>query len=143
MGVGGAVPLAQMPNDASLWSVIPVDACLCSQPSLPRCRFTHKQHRLALAYCLALPCYSPQVKHDDVCAICLDALKPQQTVLDLPCKHDFHKGCILKWLKQSEVIAPVHAPFPSLSYHPNLTPVARVKRHGWGARHSRAIAHPT
>jgi hypothetical protein len=55
---------------------------------------------------------SPQVKPDDVCAICLEALKPQQTVLDLTCKHDFHKGCILKWLKQSEVSSAVRAAFP-------------------------------
>ena len=47
--------------------------------------------------------YSLQVNVDDVCAICLEALKPKQSVLDLSCKHDFHKGCILKWLKTSEV----------------------------------------
>jgi len=43
-----------------------------------------------------------QVKPDDICVICLEALKPQQAVLDMPCKHDFHKACIIKWLKQNE-----------------------------------------
>mmetsp|Transcript_4169 Transcript_4169/g.9016 ORF Transcript_4169/g.9016 Transcript_4169/m.9016 type:complete len:388 (+) Transcript_4169:586-1749(+) len=33
------------------------------------------------------------------CVICLENMRSQQTALKLPCKHDFHKSCIVKWLK--------------------------------------------
>ena len=36
------------------------------------------------------------------CAICLEPLKANQTVLELRCKHEYHRACILKWLKSSE-----------------------------------------
>ena len=38
-----------------------------------------------------------------VCAICLETMRAQQVVLTLPCKHEYHKQCILKWLKNNEV----------------------------------------
>mmetsp|Transcript_14100 Transcript_14100/g.30620 ORF Transcript_14100/g.30620 Transcript_14100/m.30620 type:complete len:278 (-) Transcript_14100:850-1683(-) len=36
------------------------------------------------------------------CCVCLEAMRAQQAVLSLPCKHEFHKGCILKWLKANQ-----------------------------------------
>ena len=37
-----------------------------------------------------------------VCAICLENMRAQQMVLTLPCKHEYHKQCIVRWLKNSE-----------------------------------------
>mmetsp|Transcript_19845 Transcript_19845/g.57019 ORF Transcript_19845/g.57019 Transcript_19845/m.57019 type:complete len:183 (+) Transcript_19845:3-551(+) len=57
---------------------------------------------------------SKQDAKGNVCAICLEPLKTSQVVIDLPCRHDFHKGCILKWLKSSE------APSCPVCKHPAL-----------------------
>lgn len=32
------------------------------------------------------------------CTICLDEYSPAVTVTRLPCSHDFHRGCIVRWL---------------------------------------------
>jgi len=32
------------------------------------------------------------------CCICLEELEPDTTVVQLPCKHAFHRGCAEKWL---------------------------------------------
>lgn len=37
-----------------------------------------------------------------VCAICLETLRAQQQVMTLSCRHEYHKPCILKWLKSCE-----------------------------------------
>jgi len=39
---------------------------------------------------------------DAVCAICLESVREKQLVITLQCKHDYHKSCILKWLKSCE-----------------------------------------
>ena len=39
---------------------------------------------------------------DATCAICLEGLRANQTVLTLRCKHEYHRACILKWLKSCE-----------------------------------------
>ena len=39
---------------------------------------------------------------EQTCAICLEAMRAGQTVLTLRCKHDYHRSCILKWLKSCE-----------------------------------------
>ena len=39
---------------------------------------------------------------EQVCAICLETMRAGQTVLSLRCKHDYHRACILKWLKSCE-----------------------------------------
>ena len=41
-------------------------------------------------------------KGDATCAICLEGLRASQTVLTLRCKHEYHRACILKWLKSCE-----------------------------------------
>lgn len=46
-----------------------------------------------------------EAKGDQTCAICLEALRAGQTVLTLRCKHDYHRSCILKWLKSCETPA--------------------------------------
>ncbi|XXG68008.1 hypothetical protein AAC387_Pa06g1211 [Persea americana] len=35
---------------------------------------------------------------DDVCAVCLDEFQVQQPVMNLPCSHRYHSGCLLPWL---------------------------------------------
>ena len=41
-------------------------------------------------------------KGEQTCAICLEAMRAGQTVLALRCKHEYHRACILKWLKSCE-----------------------------------------
>jgi len=36
------------------------------------------------------------------CSICLDKYKSSDIIKEFPCKHIFHKNCILKWLKNSD-----------------------------------------
>lgn len=36
----------------------------------------------------------------DECNVCWDEYSEDQTVLQLPCNHCFHEGCILKWLEE-------------------------------------------
>ena len=40
---------------------------------------------------------------EDKCPICLQKYKSSDIIKEFPCKHIFHKGCIFKWLKQSNV----------------------------------------
>ncbi len=40
---------------------------------------------------------------EDKCAICLLKYKGADIIKEFPCKHIFHKNCIFKWLKKSNV----------------------------------------
>ena len=40
---------------------------------------------------------------EDNCPICLQKYKNADIIKEFPCKHIFHKNCIFKWLKQSNV----------------------------------------
>ena len=40
---------------------------------------------------------------EDKCPICLQKYKSADIIKEFPCKHIFHKNCIFKWLKQSNV----------------------------------------
>ena len=51
---------------------------------------------------------------DAVCAICLEALKANQTVMTLRCKHEYHRACILKWLKGCETPSCPQCKLPAL-----------------------------
>jgi hypothetical protein len=48
---------------------------------------------------------APTLEKD--CAVCKDQFKletedpEEQVVISLPCKHTFHEGCIIPWLKSS------------------------------------------
>jgi len=39
----------------------------------------------------------------DKCAICLQKFKGTDIIKEFPCKHIFHKSCILKWIKNSDM----------------------------------------
>ena len=40
---------------------------------------------------------------EDKCPICLQKYKGSDIIKEFPCKHIFHKTCIFKWLKTSNV----------------------------------------
>lgn len=40
---------------------------------------------------------------EDKCPICLQKYKGSDIIKEFPCKHIFHKNCIFKWLKTSNV----------------------------------------
>ena len=40
---------------------------------------------------------------EDKCPICLQKYKGADIIKEFPCKHIFHKNCIFKWLKTSNV----------------------------------------
>ena len=40
---------------------------------------------------------------EDKCPICLQKYKSSDIIKEFPCKHIFHKTCIFKWLKTSNV----------------------------------------
>ena len=40
---------------------------------------------------------------EDKCPICLQKYKGTDIIKEFPCKHIFHKNCIFKWLKESNV----------------------------------------
>ena len=33
----------------------------------------------------------------NICQICLDIFRPKEIILEIPCKHTFHKNCLAKW----------------------------------------------
>jgi len=40
---------------------------------------------------------------EDKCAICLQKYKGVDIIKEFPCKHIFHKNCILKWIRTSNI----------------------------------------
>jgi len=40
---------------------------------------------------------------EDKCPICLQKYKGPDIIKEFPCKHIFHKNCIFKWLKKSNI----------------------------------------
>ena len=40
---------------------------------------------------------------EDKCPICLQKYKSADIIKEFPCKHIFHKNCIFRWLKSSNV----------------------------------------
>ena len=40
---------------------------------------------------------------EDKCAICIQKFKGVDIIKEFPCKHIFHKTCILKWIKRSNI----------------------------------------
>jgi len=53
-------------------------------------------------------------KEEPTCAICLEAIRPQQSVTTLPCKHEYHRQCISKWLKSTEAASCPQCKAPAL-----------------------------
>ena len=46
------------------------------------------------------------VKIGAECGVCLDSLHSCADIVSLPCKHQFHDGCITKWLSEYSTQCP-------------------------------------
>uniref|UniRef100_A0A6T8BWT1 RING-type domain-containing protein n=1 Tax=Prymnesium polylepis TaxID=72548 RepID=A0A6T8BWT1_9EUKA len=53
-------------------------------------------------------------KEEPTCAICLENIRAQQNVTTLPCKHEYHRQCIAKWLKMAEAASCPQCKAPAL-----------------------------
>uniref|UniRef100_F6XCM2 Ring finger protein 24 n=1 Tax=Ornithorhynchus anatinus TaxID=9258 RepID=F6XCM2_ORNAN len=42
-------------------------------------------------------------KMSDICAVCLEEFKPKDELGICPCKHAFHRKCLIKWLEVRKV----------------------------------------
>uniref|UniRef100_A0A8C0AR60 Ring finger protein 24 n=1 Tax=Buteo japonicus TaxID=224669 RepID=A0A8C0AR60_9AVES len=52
---------------------------------------------LSLLFCSAL------VQTKAICAVCLEEFKPKDELGICPCKHAFHRKCLIKWLEVRKV----------------------------------------
>jgi hypothetical protein len=41
------------------------------------------------------------------CSICIDCLKKNEEIIELPCNHIFHSACILEWLEKYNYHCPI------------------------------------
>mmetsp|Transcript_36468 Transcript_36468/g.67906 ORF Transcript_36468/g.67906 Transcript_36468/m.67906 type:complete len:261 (-) Transcript_36468:100-882(-) len=57
--------------------------------------------------CLHALVTRPATCEDDDCAICLGALEPGENVVQLPCRHAYHKECITQWLTKCSKCCPL------------------------------------
>jgi len=46
--------------------------------------------------------YKPR-EEADICAICHEDFNENEKVTKLPCKHEYHKSCVFKWLKMHNI----------------------------------------
>ncbi|KAF4688591.1 hypothetical protein FOZ60_002583 [Perkinsus olseni] len=46
------------------------------------------------------------------CTICLEPMKTRQAVIELPCEHRYHRGCIEKWFKTASTKDPTNVRCP-------------------------------
>uniref|UniRef100_A0A672V9R2 Ring finger protein 24 n=1 Tax=Strigops habroptila TaxID=2489341 RepID=A0A672V9R2_STRHB len=68
-------------------------------------RLRHQAHKELYAYKQVmpnplLPSASP---HSQICAVCLEEFKPKDELGICPCKHAFHRKCLIKWLEVRKV----------------------------------------
>eukprot|EP00831_Metopus_contortus_P031454 TRINITY_DN25658_c0_g1_i1.p1 TRINITY_DN25658_c0_g1~~TRINITY_DN25658_c0_g1_i1.p1 ORF type:complete len:171 (-),score=31.14 TRINITY_DN25658_c0_g1_i1:180-692(-) len=40
---------------------------------------------------------------EQMCTICMESFKSEEEVLVLPCLHQFHPGCVTRWLEENEL----------------------------------------
>ncbi|KAL1522109.1 hypothetical protein AB1Y20_021752 [Prymnesium parvum] len=62
-----------------------------------------------------------EAREERACAICLENIRVQQTVTTLPCKHEYHRNCISKWLKSIEAASCPQCKAPALEPPPSST----------------------
>ncbi|EER11439.1 hypothetical protein Pmar_PMAR011105 [Perkinsus marinus ATCC 50983] len=54
----------------------------------------------------------PDTKDWRECTICLEPMKTRQAVIELPCEHRYHRGCIEKWFKTASMKDPTNVRCP-------------------------------
>eukprot|EP00929_Paragymnodinium_shiwhaense_P007546 TRINITY_DN11146_c0_g1_i1.p1 TRINITY_DN11146_c0_g1~~TRINITY_DN11146_c0_g1_i1.p1 ORF type:complete len:316 (+),score=46.38 TRINITY_DN11146_c0_g1_i1:139-1086(+) len=55
----------------------------------------------------SLPEVSAEKKEGQECGVCLSAFESDDSVTSLPCRHLFHRGCIVKWLAECRRTCPL------------------------------------
>lgn len=59
------------------------------------------------AFVEALPAVPPESLSGETCAVCLGNLDSEEAIVSLPCSHNFHRGCIARWLSKCRRTCPV------------------------------------
>jgi len=59
------------------------------------------------AFVEKLPAVSPESLTGETCAVCLGSLDAEEAIASLPCRHNFHRGCITRWLSKCRRTCPV------------------------------------
>lgn len=67
------------------------------QRRMPRDFATHLPHRIVTA----------EEMSDETCCICLDNYSDGDEITELPCKHFFHKACVIPWLTERDCVCPI------------------------------------
>ncbi|XP_048364724.1 RING finger protein 24 [Sphaerodactylus townsendi] len=85
--------------------------CAIVLPSLFTCSFLflvsrlrHQAHKELYAYKQVI--LKEKVKElnlHEICAVCLEEFKPKDELGICPCKHAFHRKCLIKWLEVRKV----------------------------------------
>uniref|UniRef100_A0A663DJP2 Ring finger protein 24 n=1 Tax=Aquila chrysaetos chrysaetos TaxID=223781 RepID=A0A663DJP2_AQUCH len=58
---------------------------------------------LSLLFCCYLIRAAPVQTKAVICAVCLEEFKPKDELGICPCKHAFHRKCLIKWLEVRKV----------------------------------------
>uniref|UniRef100_A0A8C7EBY7 Ring finger protein 24 n=1 Tax=Nothoprocta perdicaria TaxID=30464 RepID=A0A8C7EBY7_NOTPE len=64
-------------------------------------RLRHQAHKELYAYKQVRGVCSPL--RPQICAVCLEEFKPKDELGICPCKHAFHRKCLIKWLEVRKV----------------------------------------
>jgi hypothetical protein len=78
---------------------------------------------------LKLYTYIKQSKpnEEDICSVCLIAVKKGDRAYELSCKHIFHKTCLEPWLKKSTVCPNCRRNIAEENYLPELAQSSPVR----------------
>ncbi|XP_068799854.1 RING finger protein 24 isoform X2 [Struthio camelus] len=67
-------------------------------------RLRHQAHKELYAYKqVILKEKAKELNLHEICAVCLEEFKPKDELGICPCKHAFHRKCLIKWLEVRKV----------------------------------------